>query len=217
MCPLRNAAAAWLGLAALAVPAHALTTSHLSSDTAYLNLAPVLAFVAEGRVGDRGGAATFELDLGQETSAPAVQAQYDWQNSQAEPFSLTYDALSGGVTFALGGRTLSYAASGVLREVFVRTRAVNAGTSISVSSLVLDGVAVGDASAAIADGVDYLRIEGAGLSDGFTLTGVATMLWAGAAPTQSRLAFQIKVGTTDRHVGIESEAWEGVKRLYRTP
>ena len=143
----------------LATPGFALTTSHLASDAEFLALAPVIAFVAEGRIGDRGGAATFELDLGQETAAPATQAQYDWQSGQSEPFTLSYEAETGLVRFALGGHTLQYMASGTLTDVFVRTRAINAGSSVAVSDLMLDGVSVGDGSSCDAvSGVDYLRI-----------------------------------------------------------
>lgn len=194
----------------------ALTTSHLSGDGQFLALAPVIAFVAEGRIGDRGGAATFELDLGKETSAPATQAQHDWQNAQIEPFTLAYSAGTGLVNFTLGGHTLQYVASGTLTDVFVRTRAINDGSSVAVTDLVLDGTSVGDISSCNAlTGVDYLRILGGGLADGFLLTGNAVLQWTGTAPTQSRLAFQIKVGTTDNPVGVQPVAWESVKALYR--
>ena len=200
----------------LASPSVALTTSHLSSDAQFLALAPVIAFVAEGRIGDRGGAATFELDLGKETSAPATQAQYDWQSAQTEPFTLAYISGSGLVSFTLGGHTLQYVASGTLTDIFVRTRAINDGSSVSVTDLVLDGTNVGDISSCNAlTGVDYLRILGGGLADGFVLTGNAVLQWTGTAPTQSRLAFQIKVGTTDNSVGVQPVAWESVKALYR--
>jgi len=52
----------------------ALTTSHLATDDALFALLPAFDFVAEGRIGDLGGAATFELDLGATTSAPSVGA-----------------------------------------------------------------------------------------------------------------------------------------------
>lgn len=206
-----------VALAAAPAPAtHALVTSHLSGDAEFLALAPVLTFVAEGRIGDRGGAATFELDLGAETAAPATTAQYDWLSGVVEPFSLSYDSGSQLVTFVLGGKTLLYTtASGTLTDIFVRTRAVNLNTTVVVSDLILDGDAVGDVSSATGDGIDYLRILGGTLADGFVLTGNATLTWSGTAPTQSRLAFQIKLGTTDEHVGVESATWNEIKALYR--
>ncbi len=41
---------------------------------------------------------------------------------------------------------------------------------------------------------DYLRIRG--VSNSFTLTGLSTFVWIGSAPTQSKLAYQIKAVTT---------------------
>jgi hypothetical protein len=81
---------------------------------------------------------------------------------------------------------------------------------------VLDGVNVGDGSSCDAvSGVDYLRIEGGDLATGFALTGTAVLQWTGTAPTQSRLAFQIKVGTTGSSVGVQPLGWQRVKALYR--
>jgi hypothetical protein len=205
-----------LFIVGLASPGFALTLSHLPSDAAYLALAPVLSFVAEGRIGDRGGAATFELDLGKETAAPATSEQYNWQSGQSEPFTIAYEAASGLVRFTLGGHTLQYIASGTLTDVFLRTRAVNEGSSVTLGDLALDGLSVGDGSSCDAvSEVDYLRIEGGDLADGFVLTGTAVLQWTGTAPTQSRLAFQIKVGTTSSSVGVQPVSWESVKALYR--
>ena len=49
--------------------------------------------------------------------------------------------------------------------------------------------------------------------DGFTLTGDATLTWQGSPPSQSRLAFQIKVGNAPT-VAVEEETWSAVKGLY---
>jgi len=76
------------------------------------------------------------------------------------------------------------------------------------------GVSVGDVSSAVGPGLDILWISGAALSDGFTLTGTATLAWTGTPPTQSRLAFQIKVAKL-AVVGTEDESWGGIKALYR--
>ena len=42
-----------------------ITTSHIATDTELIAMLSDTMFVAEGRIGDRGGAATFELDVGQ--------------------------------------------------------------------------------------------------------------------------------------------------------
>ncbi len=191
-----------------------LTLSHLASDAELYALSPSFDFVAEGRIGDRAGAATFELDLGPDTSAPYTTAQHGWVNAQSEPFTLTYTPGVGSVaTFTLGGHTLTYPSTLGANEIFLRTRAVNAGSAITVHSLVLDGVAIADQSQATADGLDILRIQGASLLDGFTLTGTAVLTWTDPAPTQSRLAFQIKVGTV-APTPVEATTWGTMKALY---
>jgi len=189
----------FLIVACCSLPASAdLIVTHLDNDAAMHGIveAEEMALVAEGRIGDRGGAATFELDLGQTTAAPAVQAQYDWQSGQPEPFSLVYDAASGMAEFSLGGEILSYEPFGDYEEIFIRCRATREGSAVRVDALTLDGEVVGDESLADGDlgGLDILWISGGELEDGFALHGIATLSWGATVPTQSHLAFQVKVG-----------------------
>jgi hypothetical protein len=209
-------ALAALGLALiLSTGAFAFTVAHLATDAELLTLISDTIFVAEGRIGDLGGAATFELDLGQSTAAPNATAQYPWISGAVEPFTLTYSSGTGLVTFTLGGKVLTYTTPfPMFGDIFIRTRAVEAGRSVIVRDLVLDGVNVGDVSNAVGPGLDILWISGAPLSMGFTLTGTATLAWTGAAPTQSQLAFQIKVAKLSV-VGTEDESWGDIKALYR--
>ena len=215
---MRSAIASIMALgmvALLSTSAFSLTVKHLSTDTALLALISDTLFVAEGRIGDLGGAATFELDLGQSTSAPNTMAQYGWVNGQVEPFTLTYDSGTKLVTFVLGGRTLTYTPPfPMFGDIFVRTRAVDSGREIVVQSLVLNGQSVGDVSHAVGDGLDILWISGGSLANGFTLTGTATLSWTGAPPTQSRLAFQIKVAKLSV-IGVQNDTWGAIKALYR--
>jgi hypothetical protein len=192
-----------------------LTTKHIATDAEMLALISDTLFVAEGRIGDLGGAATFELDLGNNTSNPSQTAQYAWVSGQQEPFTITYNSGTGLITFILGGKTLTYTTPyGMFGDIFVRTRAVDAGKSVVVQDLVLDGVNVGDLSSASgADGLDILWVSGGMLADGFTLTGVATLSWTGSPPTQSRLAFQVKVAKL-RMIGVEGSTWGGIKGLF---
>jgi hypothetical protein len=189
------------------------TTSHFASDAAFqaFQPEPAINFVAEGRIGDRGGAATFELDLGQSTAAPATQAQYNWISGQAEPFTLSYNNISGVVTFQLGGRTLNYSPGATFTDIYIRTRATQAGTSVVVNNLVLDGCGIADQSGATGDGLDYLRLVGGTLGDGFVLTGNATLNWGAIPPANSHLAFQIKVGTPATIVPVDGATWSSVK------
>ena len=201
-------------LAALPVSA-GIVTRHVGTDAEMLSYIQTIAFVAEGRIGDRGGAATFELDLGDNTGNPATTAQYAWQSGVAEPFTISYNKITNVVTFTLGGRVLTYSPAVSFKEFFVRTRAVDANTSVQVYALVLNGVSVGDLSAATGpDDLDILAVSGVDLYQGFTLTGVAVLTWTGTPPTQSRLAFQIKVGNAPT-VPSEESTWGKIKGLYQ--
>jgi hypothetical protein len=203
-----------LGVIGLSGTASSFATRHLPSDAELLALISDTLFVAEGRIGDLGGAATFELDLGQSTSAPATSANYGWVSGQAEPFTLSYNNVTGLVSFTLGGITLNYTTPfSLFGDIFVRTRAVDAMRSVVVQDFVLNGQSVGDLSSANGPGLDILWISDATLSSGFTLTGVATLSWTGAAPTQSRLAFQIKIAHLAR-IGVEGKTWGAIKALY---
>ena len=201
-------------LAALPVSA-GIVTRHVATDAEMLSYIQTIAFVAEGRIGDRGGAATFELDLGADTGNPATTAQYAWQSGVAEPFTVSYNKITNVATFTLGGRVLTYSPAVSFKEFFVRTRAVDANTSVQVYALVLNGVSVGDLSAATGpDDLDILAVSGVDLYQGFTLTGVAVLTWTGTPPTQSRLAFQIKVGNAPT-VPSEESTWGKIKGLYQ--
>jgi len=205
-----------LALLAAAPAMGALTTQHLATDQELLDLLSDTLYVAEGRIGNNAMNGDFEIDLGGSTSAPEVQRQYVWPNGTPVAWSLVYDHLTNLVTFTVGAEVLSWTSplSGYT-DVFVRTRAVDAGSSITIDAIVLDAEAVGDASAASGDasGLDILWIGGGTLHDGFTLTGQATMDWTGATPLHSRLAFQIKVGKLVP-LPVEETTWGQVKALY---
>jgi hypothetical protein len=209
---------ALIGLGA-AFPASAtLVVSHMTSDLDLLALLPEenIAFVAEGRIGDLGGAATFELDLGQSTAAPLVTAQHVWPNSVSESFSLTYDKVSNLARLTVGGTALEYSPDLLFMEIFIRTRAVDEGTSIVLGGMTLNGQSITEnCTASGADGLDILRVQAGTLLDGFTLLGNVTMTWSGAAPTQSHLAFQIKVGSIDPQVSTSKTTWGGIKSRFR--
>ena len=201
---------------AVAVPAGAqLTTQHLTSDSEMLSVLSDNLFVGEGRIGDGWSAATFEIDLGGDTGNPATTAQYGWPNGTAVTWTLTYDQTTDLVTFTVDGITLSYTTPlDGFSDVFVRTRAVNAGSEILVDDVVLDGEAVGDQSQAAGDGLDILWISGGSLFNGFTMTGRTTMSWTGDMPTQSRLAFQLKVGTLKPVRILNDITWGKYKAYY---
>jgi hypothetical protein len=190
--------------AALAAPlsAHAFTLVDVASDAALLALLggpgePNLAFVAEGRVGNAASNGTFELDIGASTAAPADTDQFAWGNGQRVAFTLSFDAGTrlASLAFASGTPSVSYTvpATETFTDLFFRARSVSNG-SLLLSGLALDGVSFGQDVGVTGAGLDFLQLAGGGLADGFVLTGFATLAWTGTAPTNSNLAFQIKLG-----------------------
>lgn len=203
-------------IAALPVALHAyLRTLHFNTDTELMRYLSEAVFTAEGRIGDRSGPA-HELDMGQTTMDLVITASYEWQNGVAEAFSLVYDRDAGTVVFSLGGRDLHYStAHSGFDAIFVRTRAVDDGTVVTIDNLVLNGQWVNDFTGVNGpDGRDVLLIYGVTIERGFSLTGTATLSWTGEPPVEQRLAFQIKVARS-AVVATESSTWSAIKSLYR--
>jgi hypothetical protein len=193
-------AAALLVMGCVVGPAKAgvITTSHYAQDHPHDIVSSEVAAVAEGRVGDSAQNnfnRTFEMDLGRDTASPAVTEQYRWMSGQATSFTLNFDEALNKLTFALGGKTLTYNPVGEFNELHIRTRATHTKSSMLVSGLTLNGMNVNDTSFADGDvpghDLDVLRIQGVDLMGGFTLTGVATMVWGKSSPPNSHLAFQV--------------------------
>ncbi len=183
---------------ALVTPAQAFQLSHLESDAEFLSLVQDIAFVGEGRIGDNGTNRTFELNIHEDDPGnilPGDSANFVWTNGQAQAFSLSYDQATKLVTYTVGTVTLDYTADDPFTDIFIRTRA-SSTSSLTVNNLVLNGVALGDSSSTVNDPerLDYLRISGLSGGD-FTLTGNSIMDWTGSTPTNSNLAYQIKVAT----------------------
>ena len=205
------------GLLALPVCAWgALVTTHYATDQEMLDIMAEPHFVAESRIGNNALNGDIEIDLGQTTSAPDEIAHLVWPNGAPVAFTLSHDG-AGTATFTLGGESLVYDPVGGFTDVWVRARAVDAGTSIRVADLHLDGEAVLDESTALGDGsgLDILRIRGAELGDGFVLTGTATLTWTAPPPQHSRLSFQLKIGSPDNTVHVDPRTWGEVKATFR--
>ncbi|MBP0018845.1 MAG: hypothetical protein J7647_15015 [Cyanobacteria bacterium SBLK] len=186
-----------IALIASSESAIAFTLDRLSSDAEMNALMQDIAFVAEGRIGDRSGAATYELDLHEaDPGFPQITDQFNWQSGITEAFELSYNSNSNQVDFLIGDRLLSHAYSDPFSDIFIRTRAVNSGSSILLNNLELNGTNLGEKSHAIAaqGGLDILQIGDIG--EDFKLTGEVMMNWEKVPPTQSRLAFQIKIADT---------------------
>ncbi len=188
-----------LGVAGPALGAFIITP--IASDALRTALLPEsqIGATAEGRIGDRGGNGTFELDLGRVTSAPDTQANFPWVSDDTYNFSLTYDAGMNLMTFIMdvGGplqTTLLYNPVQPFSQMFIRARAINADASILLTHLALDGMGLGVDVGAVGDGLDIIWVRDSGVADGFSLVGEATLEWGASVPTQSRLAFQVKLG-----------------------
>ncbi len=215
-----NATLLTLAVAALAMPAVAsaqLGVEYYSYDSVFDDVVSDSLFVAEGRFGDLGGAATFELDLGQSTAAPAQTAQFDWGNDVSYPFSLSFDPATRLVTFTVDGVTLTYTSDySVFDAIFIRTRAVPDLSFVGCFYLTVDGIPVpGNAVQTGPNGLGIMQIYGSPLQDGFTLSGTVKMRWnEGFLPANSQLAFQIKV-VNMLTVPTESQSWGSVKALFQ--
>ncbi len=191
---MRNAAllvAAIMVLALFAVPACADTTVTHLTETEFLALDFNRHFVAEGRIGSNSiGGATFEYDLGEDTGSPYATGEFVWSNGCPVDFSLSYDGMD--AVFGVGQSPLLTYTAGAhnVTDIFIRTRAEEGKSTISVSNLDLDGPLAGVSSA---PATDYLWIRSDSIGT-FNLTGESLMTWIGDAPRNSALAYQIKVG-----------------------
>jgi hypothetical protein len=178
-------------------------------------------FVAEGRIGNNGvgGNGERELGINRDVRAavgaglPVAKGDLTWGNGKLWDFSLeytgskvTYKVFDANQTFQL----MTQEFSGPVTDIFFRTAARqdnivsttdpsknNKNNKVTLSDLFLNGIALGSLSSsgtATSRDVDYLHIGN--ISSGFTLTGKTAFSWTGKAPTNSNLAFQIKVGTS---------------------
>jgi hypothetical protein len=158
-------------------------------------------FVTSSRAGNAAAGGTYETGILNPLNSllPVAQGDYSWVSGQAVAFSLEYDGTT--VKYKVGNQLLSSTMfSGNASDIMVRTRAADK------TSMLLSNLSFTDANGAVAMGnltsagiggasdVDYLRL--AGVSGAFKITGTSTMTWTGAAPTNSNLIAQFKVGTS---------------------
>jgi hypothetical protein len=159
-------------------------------------------FVAESRIGDRAGFATYEVDI-QEIDLPlnitvVKQEQFNWPNNREVDFQLRFTKATGQFEYSVGGTTLAatnlrdLATVPQINAIFARTRST-VNSSIEIKNLVVNGISyAGSLISSGADNINFLKI--ADLSEDFTISGQSLMIWSGAAPLNSFLAAQFKVG-----------------------
>ncbi|MEA5568732.1 choice-of-anchor W domain-containing protein [Anabaena sp. UHCC 0399] len=153
-------------------------------------------FVAEGRIGNNSLNGDRELGINTSTGLPVASGQRVWGNGTPVNFTLEYTGTQ--VNYTVNGELLSSNAfTSVVDNIFLRTRAAD-DSSVTLSNLVFNSTAIGQNLLSSVSGagsdIDYLQISD--ISSPFTLTGEILMTWTGTIPRNSRLAYQIKVGST---------------------
>lgn len=158
--------------------------------------------VAEGRIGNALTTGTWETALWQQggVGTPKAQGQFNVTNGTTQTFSLTWNGVDT-VTYSVGATTISWnQVAGDFTDIFIRTRSATDST-VLLSSLGIDLNSdssfewTGGSLASSGNGnVNYLHISNMGAAfPAFTLSGAQNFSWTGAQPTNSALAYQIKL------------------------
>ena len=199
------AAVATASFFAAPLAANAASFSKVATDQEMIELMEDLAFVAEGRMGNNGMNGDHELNFhgGNPFNESETQDQtnFVWTKGQTYDFKLDYTASTGLTKFFVDGvEKLSYDFSDDFSDIFIRTRATKKGSSALFDNIFLNGEALNGASSFASgddDGLDILRISGLSDETDFSLTGESTFDWGSIVPTNSNLAFQIKVADVE--------------------
>jgi hypothetical protein len=178
------------------------TLRPVASDQAVNDLIINEVGVAEGRIGDRGGNGEWEYGVydGVPPAPTAGQGNYDWISGSTVPFSLVYDG-NQTLTFTLDGNSASWSnfPATDFNSIVLRTVAFKDNSSLVLDNLMLDGSAVNGSVSAINGttpnnrGLAVIQSDDLDDSNGFALTGDATLSWSNPIPLRSNLAFQLKV------------------------
>lgn len=165
------------------------------------------AAIAEFR---SGGTTSYQQSLNTPTQFGAVTANFQWTNSQIESFDLSHDG-NGLLSLTLAGQTIdmpnptgSYDGLAGANAMFIRVRNVSETDRLSLTDMVLNGMAIGDLAfgdllgdgntvGAGSAGAGYLRIDGFDFSQVWSLTGGVALSWAGSLPSQSNLNANFKI------------------------
>lgn len=179
------AAAAMAGSAALAAPAAAITFVQDGVDGQFSSLVSVDpgAYGFEGRGGDSGGFATWELGVGTQTSFGGSfnQANFDW--SGEHPFQISWIPDTE-VSVSVGDTTITYGADWqVGNAIRVLTQ-----RSAQLNIVAVDGVALaGTAGSLGGTALEKLYIAGDSLLDGWTLSGTIAIAGGGNSRNSVRI------------------------------
>lgn len=176
------------------------------SDSAILPNSRLYGLV-EGRLGDRSGAATYELGISNSTPANVLNSNFNWVSGQDYNFSINFTPSTATLVFALGNAApLTYVYPVNSRQVdalLIRTTSRIDGATATVQNLRLTqngaqtdfGTARSQAAYQAPGYVDYLYLSGLDSATPWTLNGVANFAFNPfTGNQQSNLAFQIKLG-----------------------
>lgn len=202
----RNSVLLGLSMATLGVVASATTANAVSfmvlpgfGDVDFNNLlanGTTEPWAVESRIGNSALNGTQELQI---ISQPSngfnviEQGQRVWGNGEAVDFKVTFDGSL--LTYMVGSQTLStteFGGQAPITDLFFRARSTS-NSSVSLTNLMVDGIAIPDLVAAAPDTVTYLKVSDFG--GAFTIMGTSTFSWTGTRPSQSQLAYQIKATT----------------------
>ncbi|MDY6784056.1 MAG: choice-of-anchor W domain-containing protein [Cyanobacteriota bacterium] len=188
---------ATLGVVASATTANAVSFMALPSFTDadfnnLLNNGTEEPWAVESRIGNAATNGTQELGIldGANNLLPVVQGQRVWTNGEEVDFKVTFDGSL--LTYIVGGQTLStnaFDGQAPITDLFFRARSTDT-SSLSLTNLMVDGVAIPDLVAEAPDTVEYLKVSDFG--GAFTIMGTSTFSWTGERPRNSQLAYQIK-------------------------
>jgi hypothetical protein len=186
-------------------------TGHSSSDVVFDDV--FIGTISEGRIGDNGDAGDYELAAGQVFGSPIVSRDFSWVSGQSYDWQLIYEpgSFGGPMTFILDGRILQMATATPFNGFLIRAVADQPGTRVIIGALAIapppsvggvgeliyessdpTSTAAADAAGSGAS-LDILRISNLDISQGFRLTGQATLFFENAYPPPQgdELGFQI--------------------------
>jgi hypothetical protein len=119
-------------------------------------------------------------------ATPEVTGEHTWISGEGVDFSVSYDPLTGKVTYELGGQTLEYTyETGKAFEYIVPFAKGDAnGNHVELTDMQLNGIPVNDVDSGETYMGNQIALSDADQVNGFTLTGVATLTWNGAHPQE---------------------------------
>ncbi|MBL0926681.1 MAG: hypothetical protein IBJ11_03385 [Phycisphaerales bacterium] len=192
----------------------------VGGDAAFLSLTnngTLERAVAEGRMGDNILTGTWEMAIWQQggVGVPKATDNLVNPNGTGVAFSVVWDGAST-VTYTVGATSISWdAVAGGFTDIFIRVRSV-ATASLALTNMSLVGPDVNIPNLVVnGAGVDYLRISSSTNLPAFTLVGVQTLSWTGAAPTGSALAYQIKLTNVPAPAALPLAGAAGLLGLRR--